>query len=393
MSTVPTVGSRQYTDGFLHELRSIGDPDADAAIAQFFDVELDAPASGLMAALIRHHPGSDEASPALTAFLNEPMELPEWADLERFRQGQDLFAEYLPQFGVALWMASIPAGYAGARDVVVLARAHELLSNPKRRFLETGQFLLDVMTHGSLEPGAKGLVDIRHVRLMHAAVRHMLTHESAELGVDAWDHTSGLPINQMALLATMFTFSVVGIESVVKFGVHLSDDEQDAYAHTWSVIASLMGVRHDLLPFDFADSQAVWKSIKRNEYASCQEGVDLTRAAVEVMQKLIPGRFGDDVPSAGIRFLLGKDAAALLGVGRANWTSGFFAPMHAFGGLMHRFERDFAPGRWATEWLGRTVMQTFIDGEWDGERLPRTTRRGDVAFEVPQQMRRRVGLE
>lgn len=393
MSTTPTVGSTRYTDAFLEQLRSHGDADADAAIAQFFDVELDAPATGLMEALIRHHPGSDEQSPALTAFLNEPVELPSWADLERFRAGQDLFADYLPQFGLALWMASIPAGYAGARDVVALARTHELLSNPKRRFLETGQFVLDVMTHGALEPGAKGLSDIRHVRLMHAAVRHMLTHEAAGLGLDPWDRSTGEPINQMALLATMFTFSVVGIESINKFGVNLTDDEKDAFAHTWSVIASLMGVRDDLLPLNFTDSQTVWNSIKRTEYASCQEGRDLTAAAIVVMQRLLPGRLVAGLPAAGIRYLLGKDTAALLGVNGPNLASGFFAPMRVFGGLMHRFERGFTPARWATERLGRLVMQAFIDGEWDSERSPRITRRGgNVAFEVPQQMRRRVGL-
>ena len=393
MNKAPSVGSEKFTKAFLEELRTEGDPAADVAIAQFFDNELHAPAEGLMNSMVRHHPGSDEESPALTGFLNAAVELPEWADLDQFHLGQDLFAQYLPQFGLALWMASIPAGYAGARDVIVLARTHELLSNPKRRFLETGQFVLDVMTHGSLEPGAKGLADIRHVRLMHAAVRHMLTHEAADLGLDPWDDANGVPINQMALLATMFTFSVVGIESADKFGIHLTDEEKDTYAHTWSIIGSLMGIRDDLLPLDFADSQTVWNSIKHLEYAPCDEGAQLTVAAVEVMQKLIPGRFGDGIPIAGIRYLLGKDTAALLGVGRPNWTYALFAPMHGAGDLMRRFERDFAPIRWATEKLGRVVMQSFIEAEWDEERLPRISKHGgEIAFDVPQQVRRRVGL-
>ena len=394
MNPTPTIGSAKFTDEFLEDLRTLRDPEADAAIRQFFDGELDAPATGLMQAMIRHHPGSDEASPALTAFLNEPVELPEWADLDRFHLAQDLFLEYLPQFGLALWMASIPAGYAGAKDVVVLARTHELMSQPKRRFLETGQFVIDVMTHGSLEPGAKGLSDIRHVRLMHAAVRHMLTHEVDGVDVPKWDHSTGEPINQMALLATMFTFSVVGVESVGKFGVHLTDDEKDAYAHAWSIIGSLMGIRDDLLPLDFADSQTVWNSIKRTQYKWCPEGDALTKAAIVVMQKLLPGRLTDGLPAAGIRYLLDANTAKTLGLARPNWTYGLFAPMHVFGAVMDRFERGFPPGRWASEQLGRAVMQTFIDGEWDDERLPRITKRdGDIAFDVPQQLRRRVGID
>jgi hypothetical protein len=394
MNPAPSIGSEKFTDEFLEELRSFRDPDADAAVRGFFDGELEAPATGLMEAMIRHHPGSDEASPALTAFLNEPVELPEWADLDRLHLAQDVFLEYLPQFGLALWMASIPAGYAGAKDVVVLARTHELMSNPKRRFLETGQFVVDVMTHGALKPGAKGLSDIRHVRLMHAAVRHMLTHEADAVDVPKWDHTTGEPINQMALLATMFTFSVVGVESVNKLGVRLKDDEQDAYAHAWSIIGSLMGIRDDLLPLNFADSQTVWNSIKRTQYAACPEGAALTRAAIEVMQRLLPGRLTDGLPEAGIRYLLDGDTAKILGLERPNWTSALFAPLELFGSVLDRFERGFPPGRWASEQLGRLVMQTFIDGEWDEERRPRETKRGgDIAFDAPQQIRRRVGLD
>jgi hypothetical protein len=393
MSIAPSIGSEKFDDTFLEGLRSVGDPDADAAISEFFDVELGAPAEGLMKALIAHHPKNDDASPALKEFLEQPMDLPEWYDEKLFVRGQNLFVENLPQFGLGLWMASIPAGYAGARDVVVLARTQELLTHPKRRFLETGQFVLDVMTPGALTPGGKGLSDIRHVRLMHAAVRHMLTHEAEKLDIPEWDHASGVPINQEALLATMFTFCAVGIHSVNKFGVHLTDDEKDAYTHTWSVIGSLMGIRDDLLPLDHRAAAEVWDRIKAREYAPTPEAKDLTDAALEVMRKLIPGTYINGFPAAGIRFLLGNDTARMLGIDKGNWTSALFVPFHAFGDLMHRFEHDFAPGRWASGWMGRKVMQAFIDGEWGDERLPRQVKDDPkAAFDVPQELRRRVGL-
>jgi len=394
MTNITSVGSERFDSDFLEKLRSDGDPDADAAIATFFDDELDAPAEGLMNAMIRHHPNADEASPALSAFLNEPVELPEWYDDELFVAGQQLFAAYLPQFGLALWMASIPAGYAGARDVKVLWGTRQLREHPKRRFLETGQFVLDVMTPGSLEPGSKGLNDIRHVRLMHAAVRHMLTHEADDIEIKKWDDSTGVPINQEALLATMFTFNVVGIQSVNKFGIHLNDEEREAYIHAWSVIGYLMGVRGDLLPLNYADSAAIWQAIKDKEYDESPEGVALTAAAINVMRDLIPGRFVDGLPAAGLQFLLGRQTAKLLGVGRPSWTYALFLPMHAFGDLSHRFQHDFAPGRWASERLGRQVMKSFIEGEWNDERRPRTVKRnGKIAFEVEPEIRRAIGLD
>ena len=350
----------------------------------FFDTEVEGPGKHVMATLVRHAPGSDAASAALGAFVDQRPPLPSWTDERLLRAGQELFLEYVPQFGLGLWMASIPAGYAGARDVVVLQRTKELMRNAERRFLETGQFVLDVMTPGGLAPTARGAADIRHVRLMHATTRHLLQHDADELDVPRWDHASGVPLNQMALLATMFTFSVVGIRSAQRLGVHFSDEDRDAYAHAWCVIGHLMGVRDDLLPLDFADSAVVWDRIVDKE---CQvpspEGRQLTAAAIDVMQRLVPGRFGDGLPASGIRFLLGSQQADLLGVPRANWTAAVFAPGRVLGAVMSRFNRDSTVGTWVSERLGKALYEGFLAAERHGER---------PAFDVPEQVRRRLGL-
>ncbi len=65
------------------------------------------------------------------------------------------------------------------------------------------------------------------------------------------------------MLATQFTFSVVGLRSLQRFGVHSASYDKEAYIHLWSVIGHLMGVRDDLLPLDFADSSTVWDRITR----------------------------------------------------------------------------------------------------------------------------------
>ena len=195
-----------------------------------------------------------------------------------------------------------PAGYAGAKDAVVLERTAQLVSHPRRRFLETGQFVLDVMTKGGLHDDGVGAADIRHVRLMHAAVRHMLQHEAdVHDHLDGWDPAFGVPLNQEALLATQFTFSVVGLRSLQRFGVNVSDREKEAYIHLWSVIGHMMGVRDDLLPLDFADSSTVWDRITAKEYSRSPGGTLLTKSAIEVMRQLIPvaGSTGSPPPASG----------------------------------------------------------------------------------------------
>ena len=378
------IASATFTVEFLDGLRQVGDPDADEAVRAFLDDELEAPATDLMKAMIAAAPGSDEASKALGTFVDARPPLPEWADPELIVIGQDLFAEYLPQFGLALWMASIPAGYAGAKDAVVLERTAQLVSHPKRRFLETGQFVLDVMTKGGLDADGAGAADIRHVRLMHAAVRHMLRHETDQHALGGWDPAFGVPLNQEALLATQFTFSVVGLRSLKRFGVHVSDRENEAYTHLWSVIGHLMGVRDDLLPLDYATSGAVWDRIMAKEYGRSPGGTLLTQHAIEVMQQLLPGRLLKGLPASGVRFLLGRDTADLLDVPRANWTRTLFVPGQAMGALMNQFERDSIAGKSITGMLGRTIFREFLNAE----RRPD----GRPGFEVPQEMQRALGL-
>jgi hypothetical protein len=383
--TTKYVSESFFTPDVLEALRHEGDPPADAAVAAYFaSIEVDRPGHHLMSTLIKHEPGSDELAPGLEEFVGACPPMPMWIDEELLEEGQNLFLEYVPQFGLALWMASIPAGYAGKRDVVVLYRTKELMRHAERRFLETGQFILDVMTPGGLAEGARGPNDIRHVRLMHATSRHLLQHDAADLGVPPWDPKSGVPLNQMALLATMFTFSVVGIRSAEKLGVSFTDRQRDAYAHAWCVVGHLMGIRGDLLPLDFVNSAAVWDRIVERECQEpSEEGRCLTSAAIKVMQGLIPGRFGDGVPAAGIRYLLGRHQADLLDVPHANWTSAVFVPARVLGTVMSRFNRDSIVARWISGQLGKAVFEGFLATERHG---------GRPVFEVPDQVRRRLGI-
>ncbi len=193
-----------------------------------------------------------------------------------------------------------------------------------------------------------------------------------------------MPLNQEALLATQFTFSVVGLRSLQRFGVNLSDDDKEAYTHLWSVIGHLMGVRDELLPLDFADSSTVWDRITQKEYGSSVGGTLLTRHAIEVMQQLIPGRWLDGLPASGIRFLLGDVTADLLEVPRANWTRALFVPGRAMGEIMSRFERDSVAGGAIIRMLGRTAFKQFLVTE----RRPG----GRPGFEVPEEMQRALGM-
>jgi hypothetical protein len=397
------VPATRFTDEFLDELRTIGDPEADQLVASFFArVGIDADGDGLddrtgrpvdavFQAMLRSPVGSEDHDPPIVEFVTRPTPLPEWADPEKMRVGQELFWTFAPQFGLGLWMASIPSGYAGARDAIVLGESVNCVSHAKSRFLETGQFVIDVMhEHGLVDrvdptlAGGIGLRDIRHVRLIHAMARYLIKERDDLTSPDfTWTPAMGEPVNQMALLATMFTFCVVGLESLETFGVRLTPDEQEAYVHLWNVIGHLMGIRDDVLPIDVATSQFVWNRIKEREYATSPQGRALTHAAITVMQELMPTRFFDGFPATGIRALIGKDAADLLGVPRANWTRTLLVPGRVMNRMAASVNRDVRAGRHVSQWMGRVVFTKFLELEGSRQGLRQ-------AFEIDDALRRRL---
>ncbi len=399
----PLVPATRFTDEFLDELRTVGDPDADALVVAFLDrvgIDVDGdglddrtgrPVDAVFQAMLRSPVGSDDHDPPIVEFVGRATPLPEWADTAKMRIGQELFWTYAPQFGLGLWMASIPSGYAGARDAIVLGESVNCVSHAKSRFLETGQFVLDVMhEHGLVSQddptmaGGIGLRDIRHVRLIHAMARYLIKERDDLTSPEfTWTPAMGEPVNQMALLATMFTFCVVGIESLETFGVRLTPEEQDAYVHLWNVIGHLMGIRDDVLPIDVETSRFVWGRIKAREYAESPQGQALTQAAISVMQELMPTRFFDGFPATGIRALIGKEAADLLAVPPANWTRTLLWPGRAMNRVASTVNRDVRAGRHVSRWMGRVVFTKFLELEGGRQGLRQ-------AFEIDDALRRRL---
>ena len=248
--------------------------------------------------------------------------------------------------------------------------------------------IIDAMTPGALEPGEGGYRTVRHVRLMHAAVRHVLSHleEIQKEGappIAPWDPGFGLPINQLELLGTLFSFSVVGIRSLQRSGVRLSGYQTEAYVHVWNLVGHQIGIRDELLPLSWNDSLTLWEQRRRREYGPTPEGRELTAAAIECMQELFRFSHLPGLPATGIRHYLGNETADLLGVPPADWTRVFFEVMHRTD-FLYGFALIRLPGtgRIASR-LGRRIWEGFELYGRDGER---------PAFEVTDELKTAWGI-
>jgi ER-bound oxygenase mpaB/B'/Rubber oxygenase, catalytic domain len=369
------VSVTDWDDAFLDGLRSVGDPEADAVISGLFSGTSDA-ASAFRALVVEQ---KEQLDPALAAYLSERDDPPSsWAKADRVAAGQECFATWGSHVFTALYAAALPSAYACWRGVQVLGLTARLETDTKRRLNETAQFHLDVMQPGGLEYGARGYSDVRHVRLMHAAVRWLIEHDPRV----QWDPAWGTPINQEDLLETLLTFTEIVFEVFDRTGVVYTEHQANDYLRTWSVIGYHLGVRPDLLPLTRAQTAVLMPLVRRRQLATSQAGRELTEALLDQGRHLAPpGLRG--LPATTLRFHVGDETADLLGVPPADWTRLLFRPL---ADLSRRLSMERLHRRALTRFsdrIGFGMLELAVRAERYG---------GRPAFQVPTSLASRWNI-
>ena len=284
-------GSSRWTDARLDSMRELGDEVADKRVAAVRERGGIDAVNALMRTLVRNDQPVPEELPAeIQEYLAETWPLPEWADTEKIRRGQQLFETWGVQISICLFCASLPSSYAAAKGVKVLYLTARLDTDARRRVMETAQFVVDVLSVGGLDEHGKGRRTIQHVRLMHAAVRHLIKARN-EQQPGLWDPDWGTPINQEDLAGTLLTFSYVVVDSMRRLGVRVPTKDVEAYLHLWNVIGHLLGVCDELLVSGVRDAAALVETIRHRQFKASPEGQDMTGAL------LYSARPADALPS------------------------------------------------------------------------------------------------
>jgi hypothetical protein len=298
----------------LDELRRAGDPSADAVIGELAHTQQIRAVSRILRHLVDNdQPVPEELPPSITGWLRETAELPAWVDRDRFESGCTLVVEHGPQMCVVLATASLVYCYAGYPGVKVLTFSRRLDHDAVRRVGETAQFVLSVMAPGSLESGGRGIRKIQKVRLLHAAVRHLITASRR------WDLAGdGVPICQEDLAGTLMSFSAIVIDSLRKLGVRVGDDEAEDYYYRWRVIGQMLGTDPAVIPPDLAAARTLTDLIARRNHRQSEEGIEMTRALFELHAESLPPGFAGAAPAL-TRYLIGEEMCALVDLPRTRW--------------------------------------------------------------------------
>lgn len=370
----------------LDTARKTGDPVADVAIGQIFTERA---AAGLASdpganfrRMLDEHPSVATApprTPSEQAWFDEVVELPPWADLERCESGRQFFNDWALEIGLGLFLCALPAAYAAEPGVPVLAMTGRLEDHAQERILETAQLVLDIGDRDSLLPSGNAYRTIRHVRLMHAAVRHLIT-TSDRIGRPGapgptglvWEEHWGVPINQEHLAGTMVSFSYAMLEALDAMGLEHDQDAADDYLHLWAVAGHLIGVQDRLIPHDRESWRHLSDLIKERNYAPSAYGSALTRALLDVVRGYLPRPVRGLAPTT-MRSMIGDEVADMLDVPKADWTRWLMLGIR--GALQQEIlDADHtALGRLLTRRMSMLVLRGFVEAQ----------RPGRPAFAIP----------
>ncbi len=317
-----------WTDEFLEAMRYVGDPLADDTVADVFRTGTLQAVNALLTELTRNDqiPPSG-LPPKVYEYLEVTSELPR-LDEAKVERGENLFMNHGNLALAVLLCASLPECYVQKRGVKVLWLTQRLKEHVFRRLLETCQMVLAVMSKGGLAANGRGIRAAQKVRLMHAAIRHLILHQATEgnpaeppksfsevLERIRWDEKElGYPINQQELAYTLLTFSYVIIRGLERMGVEITPEDKDAFVYCWNVVGRVMGIREDLLADTYEEAEYIFGRIKKLSAGWSPEGAGLTQSLIQCMEEVIPGHALDSLPRHLMWALLGEETAPMLGI-------------------------------------------------------------------------------
>ena len=383
-----TAGPALWTDAYLDAMRHARDELAGGVVdAVYASGSLDG-VNQVLVQLVRHGPPLAPAlQKSLDGYFAATATLPSWADPDRIARAEDLFSRHGTLASSILCCASLPECYLDRDGVPVLASTQRLSAHVYRRIWETSHMVVGVMQAGGLTraaPGAAtppGVNYCQRVRLMHAAIAHLLLAPSVAIGAPEelghalaqrqWDEGLGVPLNQEDLAYVLLTFSYVGLRGLATLGVKVTDDEREAYVHAWNVVGALLGIRDELLAQDFADAKILFDTIKRRRRGASADGQALTRSLLAWMEDVMPPELRH-LPAQLLCALVGDADAALLGVHRGALDrieeQAVVALLRVLSRVVDDVERH-SPVRHAAEALFHGLVQKIWskDAGWQGE--------------------------
>jgi hypothetical protein len=264
----------------LDALRHVMDKPADDAVQAVFESNSMEHLRKLLTDLAKNDSMvSDELPKPMHDFVHSELNLtftPE--DISLFTQTHEIWKKKGMRFIFILFFRALPYTYMAEKPANVLRMTKLLIDQPERRIFETAQFVFDVMDENWWEPEKRGILTALKVRIMHAAMRHVILNNTDG---EKWDETWGKPISQEDLIATNQVFSLEFFKGLSMLKDDLTAEEQHAWFHTWKTIGKIMGVQDELICKDVNEAWTLQHKVYDHLFRDkTSAGIPLTKALV-----------------------------------------------------------------------------------------------------------------
>lgn len=262
----------------------VWDDDADPIVRRLFEEE------GIQTieqinALLRPWNRNDEPLPAglppyLADFIEaEARQLPAWidhgklADAFAFYERRGSYTGLLYGLGSGIMSCAIP-------DEALAVYHSKGGEDMRSRIARTAKLGYDIGTEDAFQPSGEMIVTCVKVRLVHSAVRHLITssarwHASAGSLTEQEPHAAPssdrgrgrgprrsapegplAPISQRDLIITWHSLGTFIHKTLEAWGVDVAPAHSEGFLHLWQVTAHMLGIRDEYIPATWADARA-----------------------------------------------------------------------------------------------------------------------------------------
>lgn len=316
----------KWNDSFLKEQSFKTDPLADALIAEINEAHGMEQIRKLFTQLTDNNDiiQNEEVLPHVKEYFNREMHLPAWADEKKIKIAQDFFVLYGAEIAFLLNFRSLPLCYTSKNGAKVLYSTGRLkedghnVTKITRRLMETSQMVINAMSPGGFDPQGRGIITVKKVRLMHAAIRYYIKNPHVPTG--DWDvAVYGEPINQEEMAGTLMAFGPLVINGLEVLGVETTEEEKEAYLHCWKIVGHYIGLDEAFFPENHVDGWNLGVAIIKRNYCESEEAKVLAKSIIGFGKHIVPFRFLDDMPeyfiqrfTRDVSLVAGADFAKLL---------------------------------------------------------------------------------
>ena len=276
----------ELADNYAAHL-SIGDPAADAAIADLLSLEPPEIARLVEAGVDRDIEALRSAPPRVRDFFEMLETPPAWAHPDDFVPGVRMFHRNSALILGAFVGGTLVEGFSTniAKPFFITGRLRE---SAVRRLRQNNRHMLELFIPGGLERDGDGWRLSVRVRLVHARIRNLLA-DSFE-----WDPAWGTPLSAAHMGFAITAFSARLVHHMKRLGCRFNDEEKESFIAVWRYAGYLMGIPETILFRREQDALELFEMGRMMEPEPDFESVAMANALIQSAPLVIDITDSDD---------------------------------------------------------------------------------------------------